>query len=103
MFLRMDPGGQTLVAVRDIHRHRRLHQDRPTIHLQAHQVGCAPAQPHTCPQGLADPIDAGKARQQRGMDIHKPLREGIDQPLGHDPHPPRHHHHIHLFGAEGSH
>ena len=34
------------------------------------------------------------------MDVHQSFRKGIHQYIGHDPHPPGHHHNVHLKGLK---
>jgi hypothetical protein len=34
------------------------------------------------------------------MDVHQLFRKGIHQNIGHDPHPPGHHHNVHSMGLK---
>ena len=96
MLLDQDSGRQALPVVAGQHRHRRLGQDQAGIHLLAHQVGGAARQGHPRRQGLAHPIEAAKAGQQGGMDVHQALGVGGNQVRGNDAHPASHHHQVHL-------
>ena len=43
-----------------------------------------------------------KLGNSEGLDVHKTIREGLDQHRGDNPHPASHHHRIHPVGLEGA-
>ena len=95
MLLRVDPAGQAGPVIACIDRYRRLDQHRPGVDLEADQVGGAAADAHPSCQGLLDCTRTAEARQERGVNVDQPIRKRIDQLLGDDPHPPRHHNQLH--------
>lgn len=66
-------------------------------------MGRAAGQGHTGLQSLADAVETLETGQQRGMDVHQPIRERRNQPWGDDPHPAGHHHQIDRRLAETGH
>jgi len=58
VLLALDAGMEPFAVVVRQHRHRRLHQDRPRIHLLGHQVGGAAGQGVQC-LNLLSGLEAG--------------------------------------------
>jgi hypothetical protein len=86
VLLRQHAPAQAGLVVAGPHRHRRLGDDRPAVERRRNEVHAAAVQPHAGRQRLGVGPDAGKGRQQRGMDVQQAAFEAAHEALAEDAH-----------------